>query len=115
MVKWLNERMKKMRNFLIAAVADIVLILVSYFIFRAIISGPTRHRLYEKFLSSFAKFVILIFLASLIITGITALALYRTRYIQYINIVAPALVSILVGFIVSTVPTRGYGDKEKGK
>lgn len=102
-----------MRNFLIAAALDIVLILISYFIFRGIISGPTRHRLYEKFLSSFAKFVILIFLASLLITGITALVLYKTRYIQYINVVAPALVSILVGFVVSTVPTRGYGDKEK--
>ena len=104
-----------MRNFLIAAAVDIALILISYFIFRGIISGPTRHRLYEKFLSSFAKFVILIFLASLVITGITALVLYKTRYVQYINIVAPALVSILVGFVVSTVPTRGYGDKEKEK
>lgn len=104
-----------MRNFLIAAGADIVLILVSYFIFRNIISGPTRHRLYEKFLSSFAKFVILIFIASLIITGVTALILYKTRFIQYINIAAPALVSILVGFIVSTVPTRGIGDEEKDK
>jgi hypothetical protein len=104
-----------MRNFLISAGADIVLILVSYFIFRSIISGPTRHRLYEKFLSSFAKFVILIFLASLIITGATALILYKTRYIQYINIAAPALVSILVGFIISTVPTRGIGDKDKEK
>lgn len=104
-----------MRNFLIAASADIVIILVSYFIFRSIISGPTRHRLYEKFLSSFAKFVILIFFASLLITGLTALILYRTRYIQYINIAAPAIVSILVGFIISTVPTRGIGDKEKHK
>lgn len=104
-----------MRNFLIAAVVDVVLILVSYFIFRGIISGPTRHRLYEKFLSSFAKFVILIFLASLAITGISVLVLYKTRYVQYINIAAPALVSILVGFVVSTVPTRGYGDKEKDK
>jgi hypothetical protein len=104
-----------MRNFLITAAADVVLILVSYFIFRGIISGPTRHRLYEKFLSSFAKFVILIFFASLIITGITALVLYRTRYVQYINIAAPALVSILVGFVVSTVPTRGYGDNDKDK
>ncbi|MFL0248134.1 hypothetical protein [Candidatus Clostridium stratigraminis] len=104
-----------MRNFLISAGADIVLILVSYFIFKSIISGPTRHRLYEKFLSSFAKFVILIFLASIIITGATALILYKTRYIQYINIAAPALVSILVGFIISTVPTRGIGDKDKEK
>jgi uncharacterized membrane protein len=104
-----------MRNFLINAGVDTILILVSYFIFRSIISGPTRHRLYEKFLSSFAKFVILIFLASLAITVITALVLYRTRYVQYINIVAPALVSILVGFVVSTVPTRGIGDKEEEK
>lgn len=104
-----------MRNFLINAVADIILILISYFVFRGIISGPTRHRLYEKFLSSFAKFVILIFFASLIITGVTALILYRTRYVQYINIAAPALVSILVGFVVSTVPTRGIGDNEKDK
>jgi hypothetical protein len=104
-----------MRNFLIAAGADIVLILVSYFIFRNIISGPTRHRLYEKFLSSFAKFVILVFFASLIITGVTALILYKTRYIQYLNIAAPAIVSILVGFIISTVPTRGIGDKENDK
>lgn len=104
-----------MRNFLIAAGADIVLILVSYFIFRNIISGPTRHRLYEKFLSSFAKFVILVFFASLIITGVTALILYKTRYIQYLNIAAPAIVSILVGFIISTVPTRGIGDKENNK
>lgn len=104
-----------MRNFLITAVADIILIFVSYFIFRNIISGPTRHRLYEKFLSSFAKFVILIFFASLIITGVTVLVLYKTRYIQYVNIAAPALVSILVGFIVSTVPTRGIGDKDDDK
>ena len=102
-----------MRNFIIAAGADLVLILVSYFLFRSIISGPTRHRLYEKFLSSFAKFVIYIFIASAGITSLTALILYKTRYISYINVVAPALVSILVGFIVSTVPTRGAGDVKK--
>lgn len=104
-----------MRNFIIAAIVDIGIILISYFIFRAIISGPTRHKIYEKFLSSFAKFVILIFLASLAITGVAAFIMYRTRYVQYINVVAPALVSILVGFVVSTVPTRGAGDKEKEK
>lgn len=104
-----------MRNFLLSAIADIFLILISYFVFRSVISGPTRHRLYEKFLGSFAKFVIGIFVASLLITSLTALVLYRTRYIAYINIVAPALVSILVGFVVSTVPTRGAGDNEKEK
>ncbi|WP_138203368.1 hypothetical protein [Haloimpatiens lingqiaonensis] len=105
-----------MKNFLISALWDIILILVSYGIFRVVISGPTRHKLYEKFLSSFAKFVIYLFVATAVITGLTALILYKTRYIVYLNIVASALVSILVGFVMSTVPTRGIGDKkEEGK
>jgi hypothetical protein len=102
-----------MKNFLISAVVDIVIIFASYFLFRNVISGPTRHRLYEKFMSSFAKYVIIIFVASAVVTSLTALVLYKTQYIVYINILAPALVSILVGFVMSTVPTRGYGDKEK--
>lgn len=101
-----------MRNFLISAFVDIVLILISYFLFRKIISGPTRHRLYEKFFSSFAKFIIYIFLVSIGITSLTALILYRTWFIAYINIIAPALVSVLVGFLMSTVPTRGIGDNK---
>lgn len=101
-----------MKNFLIAAVVDIIIIFTSYFLFVHVISGPTRHRLYEKFMSSFAKFVIIIFIASVLVTSLTALVLYKTQYIVYINVAAPALVSILVGFIMSTVPTRGTGDKE---
>lgn len=101
-----------MRNFLVSAIVDIVIIFTSYFLFSRIISGPTRHRLYEKFMSSFAKFVIIIFVASVLLTSLTALVLYKTRYIVYINVAAPALVSILVGFVMSTVPTRGTGDKE---
>jgi len=104
-----------MRNFLISAFVDIVLILISYFLFRKIISGPTRHRLYEKFFSSFAKFIIYIFLVSIGITGLTALILYRTWFIAYINIIAPALVSVLVGFLMSTVPTRGIGDNKNNQ
>ncbi|MFU0824401.1 hypothetical protein [Clostridium sp.] len=104
-----------MRNFLITAVADIILIIVSYYLFRAVISGPTRHRIYEKYLSSFAKFVIYIFIASALITGISALILYKTRYVVYLNVIAPALVSILVGFIISLVPTRGAGDNKEKK
>lgn len=104
-----------MKNFIISAIFNIVLIAVSYYFFRAVISGPTRHRLYEKFLSSFAKFVILIFVVSLGITVITALVLYKTRFIPYLNVTAPALVSIFVGFVMSTVPTRGTGDNEKHK
>lgn len=102
-----------MKNFLISAIVDILIIFASYFLFRSIISGPTRHRLYEKFMSSFAKFVIIIFVVSILVTSLTALVLYKTQYIVYINVIAPALVSILVGFVMSTVPTRGTGDKEK--
>jgi hypothetical protein len=102
-----------MKNFLVSAIVDIVIIFASYSLFRSIISGPTRHRLYEKFMSSFAKFVIIIFVASVVITSLIALVLYKTRFIVYINVIAPALVSILVGFVMSTVPTRGIGDKEK--
>ena len=103
-----------MKNFLISALVDIILIFISYFLFRSLINGPTRHKLYEKFFGSFSKFVIYTFIVTVLITGITALILYKTWYIAYINILSPALVSILVGFIMSTVPTRGAGD-EKSK
>lgn len=101
-----------MKNFLISAGVDVLLILISYFLFIKIVNGPTRHKLYNKFFRSFAKFVIYIFIISILITGITAFILYRTSYIAYINIISPALISILVGFLMSTVPTRGEGDKE---
>ncbi|MCY6960316.1 hypothetical protein [Clostridium brassicae] len=102
-----------MKNFLISGVVDIVIIFVSYYLFKSVISGPTRHRIYEKFLSSFAKFIIYIFLGTVIITGVTALIFYKTRFIGQLNVIAPAIVSIYVGFITSTVPTRGIGDKDK--
>ncbi|WP_234117081.1 hypothetical protein [Clostridium hydrogenum] len=104
-----------MANFLISAVVDIVLIFAAYFIFRSVISGPTRHKIYEKFISSFARFVIYVFVVSALITGLSAFILYKTRYVVYLNIIAPALVSIFIGFIVSTVPTRGIGDKGANK
>lgn len=101
-----------MKNFLISSAVDIILILSSYFLFRKVISGPTRHRLYEKLFNSFSRFVIYIFIASTLLTSVIALILYKTHYISYINIIAPALVSILVGFLMSTVPTRGIGDEK---
>jgi hypothetical protein len=101
-----------MKNFLISAAVDVVVILFSYYFFRTILSGPIRHKIYEKFMSSMAKFVIYIFLMASIITGVTAFIMYRTRYISYLNIISAALMSIIVGFVVSTVPTRGIGDKE---
>ncbi|HBC95454.1 MAG TPA: hypothetical protein DC034_01505 [Clostridium sp.] len=99
-----------MKNFLISASVDIFLILLSYFLFVKIISGPTRHKLYEKFFRSFARFIIYLFFITLLITGLSAFILYRTSYIAYINIISPALVSVLVGFLMSTVPTKGEGD-----
>lgn len=102
-----------MRNFLISSIVDIIIIFASYYLFRTIISGPTRHRLYEKYISSFAKFVIYLFLVSVILTTLIVFILYRTRYTGYINIAAPAVLSIVVGFVISTVPTRGTGDDKK--
>ncbi|NMM62149.1 hypothetical protein HBE96_05490 [Clostridium sp. P21] len=99
-----------MKNFLISALVDIIFIFASYFIFRKIISGPIRHRLYEKLFSSFAKFVIYIFVTTVILTSIVAWIFYRTRFVSYLNVIAPALVSILIGFFMSLVPTRGKGD-----
>lgn len=104
-----------MKNFIISASIDIILIFISYYLFKNILSGPLRHKIYEKFFSSLAKFVIYVFAATVIITGTAAFIVYRTRFIEYINIIAPALVSILVGFVMSCVPTRGTGDKSKQK
>lgn len=105
-----------MRSFIISAVIDLIIIFASYFIFRNFISGPARHRIYEKMMSSLAKFVIYIFIITVLITGISAYVIYRTRYVTYLNIIAPALVSIFVGFVMSTVPTRGIEeDKDKAK
>jgi len=101
-----------MKNFLITAAINIVVITASYFIFKAIISGPARHKLYESIFSSMSKFVIYIFIVTVIITGVTAVILYRSRYIAYINIISPIILSILIGFLMSTVPTRGIGDKK---
>ena len=63
-------------------------------------------------MSSFAKFVILLFVISLIITSVTTFILYKTRYLMYINIITPAILSLFVGFVVSTVPTKGFNDKK---
>lgn len=93
-----------------SASVDVILIFISYFLFKNILSGPTRHKIYEKLFSSFAKFVIYVFIITIGINTVIAVSLYRTSYIAYINIIAPAVVSILVGFLMSTVPTRGTGD-----
>lgn len=101
-----------MKNFLISSLLNIILIIASYFLFRSIISGPTRHKIYEKIFSSFSKFIIYTFILTVVITSITALIVYKTRFIIYLNIIAPALVSVLVGFLISTVPTKGVEESK---
>ena len=96
-----------MVNFLISALIDLVLIFISYLFFKNILGGPTRHKIYEKFVNSFGKFVLYTFLISLGVTALTAFIMYRTRYLIYLNIVSPAILSIFIGFIMSTVPTKG--------
>ena len=102
-----------LKNFLISAVVDLILIFISYLIFKTSINSSKRLRIYEKLFSSFAKFIILVFVISAGITGITSYALYKLNLISYVNIIAPALVSLLVGFLMSTLPSKGVGDENK--
>lgn len=104
-----------MRNFLVSAIVDIILIFAFYYIFRAIINESTRHKIYEKYISSFAKFVIYLFVITILIIGITSLIFYKTRYVNYLNVISSALVSVFVGFVISLIPTKGAGDKRKHK
>ncbi|MGE5628180.1 MAG: hypothetical protein ACM3X7_08680 [Solirubrobacterales bacterium] len=101
-----------MKNFLIEAAMNLIIMAAAYFLFRSLIRGPLRHRLYEIIFSSMSKFVIYIFAVTVIITGLAAYIMYRTRYIAYINIVSPAILSVIIGFLMSTVPTRGTGDEK---
>lgn len=101
-----------MKDFIISIFFNLVLILISFTLFKLIIKGSLRHKIYEKILSSFSKFVIYIFLISIIVTGLAAYYFYKSRYIEYLNIAAPAILSILVGFISSTVPGTGVDDKK---
>ena len=100
-----------MKNFIISTAVNIVVITAAYFLFRALIRGPFRHKLYETIFSSMSRYVIYIFIATAAITGITAYILYRTRYLPYINVISPIILSFLIGFLMSTVPTRGTGDE----
>lgn len=102
-----------LKNFIISSLIDILVIFASYFLFHFILSGSVRHKIYEKLFDSFAKFVIYVFLITISINGIIAFFLYRSYYISYINIITPAVVSVLVGFLMSTVPVKGIEDSNK--
>ncbi|MCX7885270.1 MAG: hypothetical protein N2448_09630 [Caloramator sp.] len=96
-----------MKAFPIVVIVDILIIIISFGIFSALISGEKRHRIWEKYISSFSKFVIYIFIVTISVNVITALIVYALRYEKYLNIIAPAIQSIIIGFVASCVPRRG--------
>lgn len=101
-----------MPNFLKLILAEIAVVLISFALFSGIIPRVTRHRIWEKYVSSFAKFVVYIFIVSVAITAITAFIVYRLRLERYFNVIAALVQSVLIGFVASCVPRRGVGDKE---
>lgn len=103
-----------MKAFPIVAIADVIIIIVSFALFSALISGEKRHRIWEKYISSFSRFVIYIFIITIAVNVITALIVYALRYERYLNIIAPAVQSIIIGFVASCVPRRGV-EHNKGK
>jgi hypothetical protein len=99
-----------MYTFLKIALLDVVIIILSFVLFSAVISGQRRHMIWEKYISSFAKFVIYIFIATV---AINVVIVYAVRYEKYLNVIAPTVQSVLVGFIASCVPRRGAGDRNE--
>lgn len=101
-----------MKVFWKVALADVIIIFISFILFSALIPGDKRHKIWEKYISSFSKFVIYIFAVTIAVNVITALIVYALRYQRYLNIIAPSVQSIVIGFIASCVPRRGV---EHGK
>lgn len=102
-----------MQKLLIIALANIGIVIVSFFIFSFILSGAWRHKIWENYISSFAKFVVYIFLISLIINVLTAWAVYSFRLERYVNVILPMVQSILIGFVAACVPRRGVSHKSQ--
>ncbi|OPJ55506.1 hypothetical protein CLORY_44090 [Clostridium oryzae] len=102
-----------MRDFVISSIMILLLIFLFFYIFKLILPGPFRHKIYEKIMSSFAKFVIYVFFISVFLNCLLAFIIYRFRYVAYINIIIPSILSIVVGFIASTVPVKGTESKNK--
>lgn len=100
-------------TFLKVALVDIGIIIITFLLFSAIIPGDKRHVIWEKYISSFAKFVIYIFIATVIINVGTAYIVYSLQYERYLNIIAPSVQSILIGFVAACVPRRGIGDRRE--
>lgn len=108
-IKWRDF----MKTFLKVALADIGIIIVTFALFTAILPGSWRHKVWEKYISGFSKFVVYAFILTIAINIITAVIVYRLQYERYLNIIAPSVQSILIGFIAACVPRRGVGDKRE--
>jgi hypothetical protein len=92
---------------------DVAIIIVSFGLFTALIPGRARHNIWEKYISAFSKFIIYIFIATIAINVITVLIVYALRSEHYLNIIAPAVQSVLVGFVAACVPRRGVEDNNQ--
>lgn len=101
-----------MKIFFIGLAADIAVVIAAFLIFSAVIPGGKRHQIWEKYISSFAKFVIYIFIATAVINALTAYIVYALRYEKYLNIISPFVQSILIGFVASCVPRRGVKERK---
>jgi hypothetical protein len=99
-----------MSTFFRVALLDLGIIVITFIIFSAAIPGAKRHVIWEKYISSFAKFVIYIFIATLVINVLTAYIAYTLGYERYLNIIAPTVQSFLIGLVAACVPRRGVGD-----
>lgn len=109
----MNTYADYLSNLVKIGLADIGIIIVTFLLFSAIIPGRKRHTIWEKHISSFAKFVIYIFIASLAINVLTAVIVYALQYQRYMNFIVTGVQSILIGFVAACVPRRGVGDNKE--
>lgn len=89
------------------ALIDVAVIFLSYLIFRFTLKGEWRHRIWEKYVDSFSMFVIILFLVTAVVNIATYYILFSMRMQEYVNYIAPAVVSIIVGFVLASIPRRG--------
>lgn len=95
------------------ALLDLGVIAISYLIFRYTLSGEWRHNIWERYVHSFSMFVMILFVVTAAVNIGTFYILFRMDLKHYVNIVAPALSSVIVGFTIASVPQRGVGDAKR--
>lgn len=90
---------------------DIGVIGVSYLIFRFTLRGEWRHKIWEKYVDSFSMFIMLLFIITILINVLTYAILSAVRITRYLYVIAPAVSSVIVGFVIASVPQRGVEDR----